>query len=94
MSIYMKGQCVMYIEKKDKVMRVLSIYKRLIEGNIINKEVEANHYNVTTRSIQRDIDAIRSFMDKENDSTGVINSVIYDYENKGYRLEQVQKLTD
>ena len=79
----------MYEEKKDKVMRVLSIYKRLMEGDIINKEAEANYYNVTTRSIQRDIDDIRSFMDMENSKTGVLNSVIYDRTNKGYQLEQV-----
>ena len=66
----------MYEEKKDKVMRVLSIYKRLMEGDIINKEAEANYYNVTTRSIQRDIDDIRSFMDMENSKTGVLNSVM------------------
>lgn len=82
----------MHVEKKDKVMRVLNIYKRLMEGEIINKETEANYYGVTTRSIQRDIDDIRSFMDKENDSAGVINSVIYDYVNKGYKLEQVYNM--
>ena len=88
----MKGQSAMYEEKKDKVMRVLSIYKRLMEGDIINKEAEDNYYNVTTRSIQRDIDDIRSFMDMENSKTGVLNSVIYDRTNKGYQLEQVYNM--
>ena len=54
----------MNIENKDKVLRVLSIYEKLMEGSIVNKEEEANYYKVTERSIQRDIDDIRSFMDQ------------------------------
>ena len=83
----------MYAEKKDKVIRVLSIYKKLIDGEIVNKAQEANYYNVTTRSIQRDIDDIRSFLDEEISKTGVLNCVIYDHANKGYRLEKTYKLT-
>ncbi len=82
----------MNIENKDKVLRVLSIYEKLMEGSIVNKEEEANYYKVTERSIQRDIDDIRSFMDQETIRTGVINSVIYDRSQKGYRLEQINKM--
>ena len=58
----------MYEEKKDKVMRVLSIYKRLMEGDIINKEAEANYYNVTTRSIQKDIEKLAMKKIKQRES--------------------------
>lgn len=76
----------------DKIIRVLDIYNKLISGEIVNKSEEARYYNVNERSIQRDIDDIRSYMDAEVDRTGIINSVVYDRNEKGYRLEQVYKM--
>lgn len=76
----------------DKIIRVLDIYNKLISGEIVNKSEEARYYNVNERSIQRDIDDIRSYMDAEVDRTGIVNSVVYDRNEKGYRLEQVYKM--
>lgn len=42
------------------------------------------NFNVNERSIQRDIEDIRNFIDKEGAETGEINNVIYDREKKGY----------
>lgn len=41
------------------------------------------------RSIQRDIKDIRTFLDSEVESTGVVEQVIYDRMSQGYRLEQI-----
>lgn len=49
----------------DKVSRVLSLYQRLMEGEVVDKEVEAARYGVSARSIQRDISAINNFMNKK-----------------------------
>lgn len=76
----------------EKIERVLGIYSRLMNGAIINKTQEANDYNVNERSIQRDIDDIRNFLDQNAENEGIINSVIYDRAEKGYRLEQIYKL--
>ena len=78
----------MQSESTDKIQRVLGIYKKLINGEIVNKIEEANDYGVNERSIQRDIDDIRCFMESEVGRTGVINNVIYDRNQKGFRLEQ------
>lgn len=75
-------------ESTDKIQRVLGIYKKLVSGEIVSKVEEANNYGVNERSIQRDIDDIRSFMESEVWRTGIINNVIYDREKKGFRLEQ------
>lgn len=77
---------------KDKVLRVLDIYKKLMDGELINKAQEAHNYNVAERSIRRDIDDIKSFMAQEADKTGVIRRVDYDYQDKGYRLREVYKM--
>ena len=50
-------------ESTDKIQRVLGIYKKLVSGEIVSKVEEANNYGVNERSIQRDIDDIRSFME-------------------------------
>ena len=43
----------------DKSERVLSIYSRLREGQIIYKEEESGRYGVAQRTIQRDISDIQ-----------------------------------
>lgn len=76
----------------DKIERVLGIYTKLINGSIVNKSEEAVNYNVNERSIQRDIDDIRNFFDQSIADSGVVNTVIYDRQEKGYRLEQIYQL--
>ena len=78
--------------KGDKIERILSIYTRLLNGGIVNKTQEAQHYGVNERSIQRDIDDIRNFFDQEAAEDGYTNQVIYDRFKKGYRLEQIYRM--
>ena len=86
----------MEVYKNGKIERVLGIYTKLLNGYIVNKAAEANEYGVNERSIQRDVDDIRNYLELEAVNSGCINNVIYDRLNKGYRLEKVQKrsLTD
>lgn len=77
--------------KTNQSERILSIYTKLINGGIVNKAEEANNYGVTERSIQRDIDDIRRFLEVTPDRAGIVNTVIYDRINKGYRIEQIYK---
>jgi predicted DNA-binding transcriptional regulator YafY len=63
-----------------------------MNGSIINKSEEAQNYGVNERSIQRDIEDIRNYLDKSSTDTGIINTVIYDRLNKGYRLEQIYEM--
>ena len=70
------GGTDMQRESTDKIQRVLGIYKKLVSGEIVSKVEEANNYGVNERSIQRDIDDIRSFMESEVGRTGIINNVI------------------
>ena len=78
--------------KNGKIERVLSIYTKLISGNVVNKLEEAQEYSVNERTIQRDVDDIRSYMESQAEKTGCINSVVYDRIKKGYRLEQIYKM--
>lgn len=77
--------------RNNKVERVLGIYTKLINGYLINKAEEANFYSVNERSIQRDIDDIRNFLEVNDDNDGFPNTVVYDRIEKGYRLERSYK---
>ena len=86
------GERYMDDYKNGKIERVLSIYTKLISGNVVNKLEEAQEYGVNERTIQRDIDDIRSYMESQAEKTGCINSVVYDRIKKGYCLEQIYKM--
>ncbi len=78
------------MDKRGKIDRILSIYTRLVNGDIINKAQEAERYGVNERSIQRDIDDIRAHLENHEEEAH-LNSIIYDHMEKGYRLEQIYK---
>lgn len=78
--------------KNDKIERVLGIYTKLMSGCLVNKAEEAQKYGVNERSIQRDIDDIRNFLELDSENTGFINSVVYDRIDRGYHLEQIYKM--
>ena len=65
-------------ESIDKIERVLSIYTKLINGAVVSKSEEANRFGVNERSIQRDIDDIRNFLENDGVQNGSINTIIYD----------------
>ena len=79
-------------EKNQKIERVLDLYTKLLSGVLINKSEEARNYGVNTRSIQRDIDDIRSFLDMAGINSGQMNTVLYDRSRRGYRLEKNSRL--
>ena len=79
-------------EKKRKMDRVLDLYTKLLSGAMINKEEEAKAYGVNERSIQRDIDDIRSYLETAGMNTGQMNTVIYDRNCHGYCLEKDSRL--
>ena len=71
-------------EGENKGQRLLGIYHRLSRGELISKEVLAREYGVTEKSIQRDIDDIRSYLAGDRDEGTA--DICYDRQAKGYRL--------
>ena len=68
--------------------RILAIYTKLLNGQLIKKEEMAQIYGVNPKSIQRDLENIRNFLDNQVVEQGIRNQLIYDRKQKGYRLEQ------
>ena len=68
-------------ESEEKIYRVLGIYTKLMNGAVVNKAEEAINYGVNERSIQRDIEDIRDYLDKAGAETGNVNSVVHPRQN-------------
>lgn len=78
--------------KGDQIGRILQIYSKLCDGYVVNKAEEAERHGVNERSIQRDIDHIRIFLNNDSERTGVVNSIVYDRRLKGYYLETIYQI--
>lgn len=72
------------MSKESKNLRTLDMYVRLCEGKTIYKSNEAKNFGVDERSIQRDIDDIRAFLDERNVSSGDSRTIEYDRTKKGF----------
>ena len=66
--------------------RLMSMYAQLAEGKVLYKAQEAVKYNCSLRSIQRDIDDLRSFFANQSETTGAVQELIYDRKLNAYRL--------
>lgn len=72
--------------KESKNHRTLDMYVRLCEGRIIYKNEEARRFGVDERSIQRDIDDIRSFLDDGRAKDSDQRQIVYDRAKKGFLM--------
>lgn len=72
------------IDKQAKSNRTLDMYIRLCEGKTISKFEESRNFGVDERSIQRDIDDIRAFLDEQNVKKGDTREIVYDRTKKGF----------
>ena len=71
--------------------RILSIYSRLMQGQVIHKAKESSAYGVTGRTIQRDISDIQCFLHNQKNDTGDEKVIIFDRIAGGYRIETKEK---
>lgn len=69
-----------------KYSHVLQIYTRLLNGEVINKESEAERFGVHPRSIQRDLDDLRAFFENESINGNIDKILVYSRKLNGYYL--------
>ncbi len=65
-----------------KSARLLVIYSRLVNGEVLSKAALTEQYHVSPRSIQRDMESLRCFFANQN----LKQDITYDYHMAGYRL--------
>ena len=75
-------------EGYGKCCRVLDLYTRLMNGEMIVKRKAAETYHINERSVQRDIDDIRAFLDNRRLYEPQDNRyIIYDRSRKGFVMQ-------
>ena len=68
---------------EEKSIRILKIIKRLYQKEILNGTDLANEFNVDIKTIQRDIETLRTYFLEENGA-----EINYSKSKKGYYLEE------
>lgn len=66
--------------------RLLYMYSRLVDGKMLYKKEEAQHFGCSLRSIQRDIEDLRSFLHEQNEATGIVQDLVYNQKLGAYQL--------
>ena len=79
----------MGLSKND---RVLFLYSRLLQGQKLRKEEIAERFGISDKSVQRDIEDIRGFLDRMFVEEGAESRLIYDRQEKSYHLEQGNRM--
>ena len=70
---------------EEKITRLLEMQQQLLSGNPIQKRAAAERYNVTPKSIQRDLDTLRTFYAERG------NDLVYDRAADAHRLQQPEE---
>lgn len=74
----------------NKGFRLLNIYERLNKGEVIHKNSLANEFNISTKTVQRDIDDLRAYLTETHFSELEI-SIKYDKLLDGYYLVRFER---
>lgn len=74
-------------DRQSKNLRTLDLFVRFLQGRIVRKAEEAERFQVDQRTIQRDIDDIRAFLDEcAVKNTADSRTIVYDRSRRGFVL--------
>lgn len=71
--------------------RAVEIYARLVQGRGFKRADLEEEFNISTRTAQRDMDAIRNVCMNYSDKSDVPQDLIFDRKEKVYKLEPVSR---
>ncbi|WP_342512557.1 WYL domain-containing protein [Sporosarcina sp. FSL K6-1522] len=83
MDKQIKVQVLEMNAQQHQTNRVLSMYDRLQQGQLLTKKAEADAFHVSEKTIQRDIESIRKYLE----TTKTNKFLEYDHKEKAYKLE-------
>lgn len=76
-------------EQQSKSLRILSLYERLCQGDTISKKEESVRFGVNEKTIQRDIDELRTYIANNFEASMVLE---YDRKKNGYVLRRNENI--
>jgi len=74
-----------YSNKKDRGLRLLRLYIRLNNGDLLKKNELSKEFGVSPKTVQRDIVDLREFLSEEYSS----KTIIFHKDLHGYLLEDI-----
>lgn len=74
----------------SKYFRLIEMYLRLVDGEVLKKQDEAERYGIHPRSVQRDLDGLRLFLEGQ-ETKGFSQTIVYDRKRQGYTLQGSKK---
>lgn len=69
-------------------MRLVSLYAKLMNGEVVKKDEEAARFGVDKRTIQRDIENLRDYFFSSEDMGEYGKTIVYKRQLNGYVLEE------
>ena len=69
-------------------MRLVSLYAKLMNGEVVKKDEEAARFGVDRRTIQRDIESLRDYFFNSEDMDEYGKTIVYKRQLNGYVLEE------
>lgn len=92
----LRGEMMGTENTRFKTGRILKLYTDLMSGETVSKNDAVKNYEVTARTVQRDIDDIRSFLDGEAAKGNRCGSIVHDKKLGGYVMkhDSDSRLTD
>lgn len=82
-DLILNGKISEGINMEKKTERILQLYRMLYEGKAITKSDLAARFDVNEKTIQRDIEDIRAFLDNKS---GGKETLLYDRSSNRYRI--------
>ena len=70
-------------------MRLVSLYAKLMNGEVVKKDEEAARFGVDKRTIQRDIENLRDYFFSSEDIGEYGKTIVYKRQLNGYVLEEI-----
>lgn len=70
----------------NKTTRILTLFVRLLNGDIVNKKDLSKSASIGEKSIQRDINDINNFFYESNYWNNKNTKIVYSRSLKGYKL--------
>ncbi len=67
--------------KSNKAFRLLKMYEQVLHGKALRKDNLASEFNVTAKTVQRDIESLRTYLEDKN------QNIRYDRKLDCYKLE-------
>lgn len=83
----------MVIKTLNRAQRLLILYSRLLKNRYINKEEIAYEFGVNPRTVQRDIDEIRTFLSDSNEHF-YRQDIVYNHSLNAYSISNRKLIKD